>query len=66
MTDRSERTVGTAAYRARQIANAIAECDRYIAKEGRRDPALRPAAIQQLLDWYIAKREALQQMQANG
>lgn len=46
----------------KKIIEAIAECDRYIAKEGSRLADLRPANIQKLLDWYIAHRTKLLSM----
>lgn len=40
----------------RRIKSVIAECDRFIAIEGPRRPDLRPADIQQHLDFCIAHR----------
>jgi len=48
--------------RTARIAKAINECDRYIAKEGPRDPELRPPDIKKLLDFYIEHRESLVSM----
>ena len=48
----------------RSIRQSIDDCDRFIAKEGPRDPSLRPAAVQATLDCYIAHRAKLQAMQA--
>lgn len=44
----------------RRIHSAIAECDRYIAKEGSRDPELRPAWAQKALDHAISHKIKLQ------
>lgn len=41
------------------IQAAIADCNRYIAKEGARSADLRPAQVAKLLDWYIAHRAKL-------
>jgi hypothetical protein len=41
------------------IRGAIADCNRYIAKEGARSADLRPAETTKLLDWYIAHRAKL-------
>lgn len=41
------------------IRSAIADCNRYIAKESARDADLRPAETAKLLDWYIAHRAKL-------
>lgn len=43
----------------RRVIEAIAECDRYIAKEGPRNAELRPADAQQHLDFCISHREKL-------
>ena len=51
-----------AGVRAARVAKAIQECDRYIAKEGPRDPNLRPPDIQKLLDFYIEHRKSLVSM----
>jgi hypothetical protein len=40
----------------KRIRSAIADCDRFIAKEGPRDPALRPAETQKTLDFTIQHR----------
>lgn len=42
-----------------RVMSAIAECDRYISKESKRDPILRPIDVQNRLEWYIAHREKL-------
>jgi|GEM_PF-3617654 len=49
-------------YRTKQIQNAIADCDRYIAKEGARAADLRPASAQQHLDYCVAHRAKLAAM----
>ena len=46
----------------RRIRQSIEECDRFIAKEGPRDPSLRPAAVQATLDCYVSHRAKLQAM----
>lgn len=43
-----------------RLQQAVAECDRYIAKESPRAPELRPVEIQALLAYYIAHRATLQ------
>ncbi len=43
----------------RNILSAIADCDRYIAKESARAEDLRPAEIQQRLDYYMRHRAKL-------
>lgn len=43
----------------KSIRSAIADCDRFIAKESGRNPALRPAETAKLLDWYVAHRSKL-------
>ena len=50
--------------RTASIISAIAECDRYIAKESPRAADLRPAGITQLLASYIAHRAKLVAMLA--
>lgn len=42
-----------------KISEAIADCNRYIAKEAPRAADLRPADTQDLLDWYYAHRAKL-------
>lgn len=51
-------------YQINSILEAIADCDRYIAKESARDPALRPADIAKLLNWTIGHRAKLLNMLA--
>lgn len=41
------------------VLSAIADCNRYIAKEAGRNPDLRPADVQERLDWYYAHRAKL-------
>lgn len=48
----------------KKIFDAIAECDRYIAKEGARSADLRPADVQELLNWYHRHRAKLVAMLA--
>jgi len=48
------------------IRSAIADCNRYIAKESARDADLRPAETAKLLDWYIAHRAKLLAMLATA
>lgn len=43
----------------RRILSAIADCDRFIAKESPRRADLRPADIQKTLDFYVAHRARL-------
>jgi hypothetical protein len=43
----------------RRVIEAIAECDKFIAKEQPRNAALRPAEVQQHLDFCIAHRAKL-------
>jgi len=45
-----------------RIHSAIADCDRYIAKESPRRADLRPVDIAALLDWYSAYRAKLVSM----
>lgn len=45
-----------------KIRAAIAECDAYIAREERRDSALRPVSVAQLLTKYRAHRADLQNL----
>jgi len=44
------------------IKSSIADCDRYIAKEGARNPALRPVEVSRRLEWYISHRAKLTNM----
>jgi hypothetical protein len=46
-------------YQINSIRSAIADCDRFIAKEGPRNPSLRPADVAKLLEWTIAHRAKL-------
>jgi hypothetical protein len=46
----------------RRVRDAIAECDRFIAKEEPRRADLRPANVQKILDHYKAHRVKLVQM----
>ncbi|WP_341667376.1 hypothetical protein [Alcaligenes sp. SDU_A2] len=48
----------------KRILSAIADCDRYIAKEGARAADLRPAEIQRRLAYYISHRDKLAGMLA--
>jgi hypothetical protein len=48
--------------KAKQVRIAIADCDRYIAKEGARNPALRPADVAVRLEWYKEHRIKLLSM----
>lgn len=50
------------AHETKKVIEAIADCDRYIAKEGSRSADLRPADIQKRLEWYKAHRAKLQAM----
>lgn len=51
----------------RKVRQAIAECDRYIAKEGPRDPELRPAWAQKALDHaYSHKAKLLRALELNS
>ena len=43
----------------KRILQAVAECDRFIAKEGPRAAGLRPASIQKTLDHYVTHRARL-------
>jgi len=54
------------AEQVRKIRSAIADCDRYIAKEGARTADLRPREVQECLDGYIAHRAKLQDALATG
>lgn len=49
-------------FRRQSILSAIAECDRFIDLEEKRDPALRPADVQKTLDFYKAHKARLQAM----
>ena len=48
--------------RYQRILDAIADCDRFIEREERRDPSLRPADIQATLDFYRGHRAKLMGM----
>ena len=50
----------------RRVIEAIADCDKYIAKEGARNPSLQPADTEKLLQWYIGHRTKLTEMLASG
>ena len=50
----------------RRIQQAIAECDSFIAKESARRADLRPADMQQHLDFCIAHRAKLAAMVAGA
>ncbi|KVQ85549.1 hypothetical protein KTE60_22460 [Burkholderia multivorans] len=54
------------AYRISKIKSAIADCDRFIAKEDPRDASTRPADVQQHLDFCKAHKAKLQNMLAAG
>lgn len=54
------------AYHISKIKNAIADCDRFIAKEEPRDASLRPADMQQHLDFCKAHKAKLQNMLSSG
>lgn len=41
------------------VRSAVADCNRYIAKEGSRAADLRPADVAKRLEWYIAHRAKL-------
>lgn len=45
-----------------RIMSAIAECNRFIAKEEARDAALRPAETTELLNHYITHKAMLEGM----
>lgn len=49
-------------YPRHNIISAIADCDRFIEREEKRDPSLRPADGQKVLDQYKAHRIKLQNM----
>lgn len=49
-------------YRIKQIKSAIAECDRFIAKEDHRNADLRPSDVQQHLDFCKSHKSKLQAM----
>lgn len=44
----------------RRIRDAIAECERFISKEEARDPSLRPKEADDLLNFYISHKTALE------
>ncbi len=46
----------------RRINQAIAEGNRYIEREEKRDASLRPAEIAKRLEWYKAHRVKLENM----
>lgn len=48
-----------------RIKQALAETQRFIDKEGKRDPKLRPADMQQHLDFCISHKAKLEAMLAN-
>lgn len=58
--------MGQHAEKANRIKQAIAECDRYIEREAPRNPELRPAAVQQHLDFCIDHRAKLEAMLAEA
>lgn len=49
-----------------RILDAIADCDRFIAKEEPRRADLRPADVQKMLDHAITHRAAMIRMLATG
>ena len=49
-----------------RIRQAIEECERYIAKESPRSADLRPADVAKHLEFCIAHREKLLQMEAEA
>jgi len=49
---------------ARRVQEAIAECDKFIAKESCRRDDLRPADVQKFLDFCISHRASLAGMLA--
>jgi len=57
--------ISTAGFTVPRLRSAIKECDVYIAKEGPRDPALRPAWAQQALDHAIMHRHRLLDIMQN-
>lgn len=50
----------------KRIRAAIADCERYIAKEGPRAADLRPPEVQQRLDGYIVHRDMLKSVEAEA
>ena len=50
----------------RRVMDGIADCDRFIAKEEGRSADLRPANVQQHLDFCIAHKAKLQNAIAAG
>lgn len=50
----------------RRIKEAIAECERFIAKEGPRAADLRPANVQQMLDHAYSHKAKLESMLKEG
>lgn len=46
----------------RRVIEAIAECDRYIDREDKRNPILRPVDVQKHLDFCKAHKAKLQGM----
>jgi hypothetical protein len=59
MTSQEQKDAILMAAPKSKIVEAIADCNRYIAKEGSRSADLRPAPTQQLLDWYCNHRAKL-------
>lgn len=59
-----EKTVKYTAQQVKRILEAIGDCDQFIAKEGPRNPDLRPADMQQHLDFCIAHKQKLIDMLA--
>lgn len=51
-------------YQIQKIKSAIAECDRFISKEESRDASLRPADMQQHLDFCKTHKAKLEGMLA--
>lgn len=57
---------GLTSYQISKINDAIADCDRFIAKEEPRPAATRPADMQQHLDYCKSHKERLQTMLGTG
>jgi hypothetical protein len=47
------------AYQEKKILDAIADCERFIAKESPRDPTIRPDDMKKHLDFCIKHKEKL-------
>lgn len=54
------------AYSAEKIKSALADTEKYIEKESKRDSSLRPKDVQDRLNWYMSHRDKLRSMLKNA